>query len=123
MKIIEAIQQVDALKPNAYSSTHKIAWLSRLEAMVKKLVIDEYVGGENIHFEEFRRDTNVDTDLFMPAPFDAAYLYWLEAQIHYSNEDIDQYNGAMMLFNSVFNEYKAYYKRNHVAKGAGRFLF
>lgn len=123
MTIIEAIQQVDALKPNAYSSTQKVTWLSRLEAMVKKLVIDEYVGGEDIPFIEFHRDTDTGTPLFMTAPFDAAYLYWLEAQIHYANEDIDQYNGAMMLFNSVFNEYKAYYKRNHVTKGTGRFLF
>ena len=123
MKIDEAIQQVDVLKPNAYSVRQKIAWLSRLEAMVKRLVIDEYVGGEDIPFEEFKEDVDYKKELYMPAPFDAAYLYWLEAQIHYTNEDIDMYNGAMMLFNSVFSEFKAYYKRNHVAKGTGRFLF
>ena len=123
MTIFQACTQVDALKPNAYSQRQKIQWLSRLEAMVKRLVIDEYVGGENIPFEEFKENVDTGKELYMPAPFDAAYLYWLEAQIHYANEDIDQYNGAMMLFNSVFNEYKAYYKRNHVAKGTGRFLF
>ena len=123
MTIHEACIQVDALKPNAYNHGQKITWLSRLESMVKRLVIDEYVGGEDIPFEEFSRDVDTNKELFMPAPFDAAYLYWLEAQIHYTNEDIDMYNGAMMLFNSVFSEFKAYYKRNHVAKGTGRFLF
>ena len=123
MTIFQACTQVDALKPNAYSHRQKIQWLSRLEAMVKRLVIDEYVGGENIPFEEFKENVDTGKELYMPAPFDAAYLYWLEAQIHYSNEDIDMYNGTMMLFNSVFSEFKAYYKRNHVAKGTGRFLF
>ena len=33
MTIMEAIQQVDGLKPNAYSVRQKILWLSQLEAM------------------------------------------------------------------------------------------
>lgn len=123
MKVIEAIQQVDALNPNAYSVNQKIAWLSRLEAMVKRLVIDAYEGGEQIPFETLTYQTGMEKELFMPEPFDACYLHWLEAQIHYANEEADLYNGAMMLFNSMFSEFKAYYKRNHVAKGAGRFRF
>lgn len=123
MKIIEAISQIDDLKPNTYSMKQKILWLSNLESMVKRLVIDNHEGGEAIAFEGFTEDTDTATQLFMPAPFDMAYLYWLEAQIHYANEDIDMYNSAILMFNGTFSAFKADYTRNHTRKGTGRFRF
>ena len=123
MRIIDAINQINSLKPNTYSETQKILWLSQLESMVKRLVIDTHEGGEGISFVGFSEDVDTNTQLLMPAPFDVAYLYWLEAQIHYANEDIDMYNSAIMMFNSAFSEYRADYKRNHASKGFGRFRF
>ena len=123
MKIIEAINQINSLKPNTYSDTQKIQWLSQLESMVKRLVIDTHEGGEQIPFDGFAEDTDPVTVLFMPAPFDMAYLYWLEAKIHYANEDIDMYNSAILMFNAAFTGYKEDYHRNHAAKDHGRFRF
>lgn len=123
MKIIEAINQIDSLKPNTYSFKQKLFWLNQLEAMVKRLVIDTHEGGEEIPFEGITEETDTETVLFMPSPFDMAYIYWLEAQIHYANEDIDMYNSAIMMFNASFSKYKDDYKRNHVSKGTGRFRF
>lgn len=123
MKIIEAINQINSLKPNTYSDTQKIQWLSQLESMVKRLVIDAHEGGDKIPFDGFTENTDTATVLLMPAPFDMAYIYWLEAQIHYANEDIDMYNSAIMMFNTAFGEYKADYKRTHASKGYGRFRF
>jgi hypothetical protein len=123
MKICEAISQINSLKPNTYSDQQKIYWLNQLESMVKRLVIDTHEGGDQIAFDGFNENTSVETQLFMPSPFDMAYIYWLEAQIHYANEDIDMYNSAIMMFNATFSEYKADYKRNHATKGTGRFRF
>ena len=122
MTIMEAIQQVDALKPNAYSVRQKIQWLSQLESMVQSLVIDAHADGGD-PFTGFTDQTETDTRLRMAAPFDMAYLYWLEAQIHYANEDLDLYNRAITLFNGVYKEFKAAYKRSHRAKSFGRFRF
>lgn len=123
MKICEAISQINSLKPNTYSDKQKIYWLNQLESMVKRLVIDTHEGGDQIAFDGFNENTSVETQLFMPSPFDMAYIYWLEAQIHYANEDIDMYNSAILMFNATFSEYKADYKRNHATKGTGRFRF
>ena len=123
MKICEAISQINSLKPNTYSDKQKIYWLNQLESMVKRLVIDTHEGGDQIAFDGFNENTSMETQLFMPSPFDMAYIYWLEAQIHYANEDIDMYNSAIMMFNATFSEYKADYKRNHATKGTGRFRF
>ena len=70
--------------------------------------------------QTFPEDADTDTLLIMPLPFDAAYLYWLEAQIHYANEDIRQYNSAMQMFNTVFRAYKGDYGHKKIT---GRFLF
>lgn len=123
MKIIEAINQIDSLKPNAYSTKQKILWLSQLESMVKRQVIDAHQGGEDIVFDGFNENTDTNTVLLMPSPFDISYIYWLEAQIHYAYEDIDMYNAAIQMFNTSFSEFKADYKRHHAAKGGGRFRF
>ena len=123
MKIIEAINQIDNLKPNTFGNRQKILWLSQLEAIVKRQVIDAHEGGEKIPFDGFDETTDVNTVLMMEAPFDIAYIYWLEAQIHYAYEDIDMYNTAIMMFNSTFSEFKSDYKRHHAAKGRGRFRF
>jgi hypothetical protein len=122
MKINEAISQIDSLKPNAYSTKQKILWLSQLESIVQRQVIDAHEGAER-RFDGFTEETDTNTVLIMPAPFDMSYLYWLEAQIHYANEDIDMYNAAIQMFNTTFSEFKADYKRNHAAKSMGRFRF
>lgn len=115
MTIMEAISRVDALKPNTYSARQKMLWLSQLEALVCNQVSREFSG--------FTEDTEPETVLLMEAPFDGAYLYWLEAQIHYANEDIGMYNNAIALFTDAYRAFLADYHRNHGTAGTGRFRF
>ena len=53
MKISEAINQLDELKHNTYTQSNKVQWLSRLDAMVKKQIIDTHEGGEDIVSNNF----------------------------------------------------------------------
>lgn len=123
MKIIEAVNQTDSLKPNTFSTKQKILWLSQIDALVKRQVIDAHEGAESVHFSGYDETTDTQTVLIMQSPFDMSYLYWLEAQIHYANEDMDMYNAAMSMFNATYDAFKADYKRNHAAKSRGRFRF
>lgn len=123
MTALQVIQQVDGLRPNTYSTGQKILWIGRLEAMVKRLVIDAHKGGETVQIPAFSEEGDPERTLFLPDPFDVAYLYWLEAQIHYANEEIGLYNNAMGMFNTAFRAYQADYKRNHEARDTGRFRF
>lgn len=124
MTITEAITQVDTLKPNAYSTTDKISWLSRLDGMVKRLIIDTHEGGEDVIFSGYDSDTDMETELLVAAPFDDIYLRWLEAQIDYSNAELNKYNNSILMFNSAFDVFSNYYNRNHMpATGNKRFVF
>lgn len=124
MKIIEAINRLDALKHNTYGQSDKIEWLSRLDAMVKKIIIDTHKADEELIFDGYNDNTDLSTELLVPTPFDEVYLRWLEAQIDYHNGEYDKYNNSISLFNNAFNEYKAFYTQKHSPVRYGtRFLF
>ena len=177
MTIKDAITQVNELKKNTYSQSQKINWLSGLDYMVKRFVIDTHEGADkekaiteyiqanraaheeavveymkvnevsreeaeaNVEFQEIkykeakehieatRNDiffagyddsTDTSTELLVPAPFDEVYLRWLEAQIDYHNGEYDKYNNAIIMFNTVFEAYQAYYTRTHMPAMRGR---
>lgn len=124
MTIIEAINRLDSLKFNTYTEPEKIEWLSRLDGMVKKQIIDTHKGGEAVSFAGYTADTPHDTVLLVPAPYDDVYLRWMEAQIDYHNGEYDKYNNAIIMFNTAFQDYAAYYNQNHLPVSRGRrFLF
>ena len=116
MKIIEAINQIDSLKQNAYSQRDKVEWLSRLDAMVKKHILDTHEGDE-VTFTGYDDATELQTELLVPAPYDEVYLRWMEAQIDYYNGEYERYNNAIEMFNTAFNAYQNYYNRTHKPKG------
>ena len=124
MTILEAITKIDTLKYNTYSNEDKVDWLSRLDAMVKRLIIDTHEGGETVIFDGYTEMTDVDTVLLVPAPFDEVYLRWMEAQIDYHNGEYDKYNNAIIMYNTAFEAYASFYNRLHMPKGSGsRFVF
>jgi hypothetical protein len=124
MTINEAISKIDDLKSNVFSVADKISWLSRLDGMVKRLVLDNYEGGSDIEFTGYSEETDLHTELLVPFPFDSVYLYWLEAQIDYYTGELNKYNNSITMFHSAFETYKSDYNANHkpITKGK-RFLF
>ena len=124
MTIIEAINRLDTLKFNTYTQDDKVAWLSRADAMVKKLIIDTHEGSEDVDFTGYDADTPLDTVLLVPSPFDEVYLRWMEAQIDYYNGEYDKYNNAIIMYNTAFEAFQSYYNRTHMPVQKGRrFLF
>ena len=124
MKIIEAINGIDSLKHNTYTESDKVQWLSRLDNMVKKHIIDTHERVEDVIFYGYDESTDTSTELLVPAPYDEVYLRWMEAQIDYHNGEYKKYNNAIIMFNKAFEEYQAYYNRNHMPLSHGsRFVF
>ena len=117
MTIIEAITQIDNLKHNTYGPKDKVTWLSRLDAMVKRLIIDTHEGWDKVSFTGYDDSTDMAAELLIPEPFDEIYLRWLEAQIDYANGEIDKYNNAIEMFNTSWGSYRNYYNRTHMPAG------
>lgn len=117
MKIQDAISTLDSQKHNAYGRSDKIRWLSTLDSMVKRLIIDTHEGGDQIAFEPYTDDTDLNTVLLVEAPFDEVYLRWMEAQIDYTNGEYTKYNNSIDMFNTAYRAYENYYNRTHMPKG------
>ena len=113
MKIAEAI----ALKQNTFPFEEKVAWLSRLDHTIKKDIIDTHDGADAVTFQGYTPETDPDTELLAPTPFDEMYLHWMEAQIDYYNDELDRYNKSMQTFQTEYNGYARWYNRNHMPLG------
>jgi len=117
MTIIEAINRIDAIKPNGYDQTQKIKWLSTLDGIVKKEVIDIHEGGEEVTFTGYTDETALTTKLLIDHPYDEVYIRYLETQIDYANGEYAKYNNSSDVFNEVYASFTRYYTRTHMPKG------
>lgn len=117
MTLVEAISKIDNLKHNTFTHEDKVGWLSRLDELVKKEILDTHEDGGAEWFFGYDTDSDVETELLVPAPYDEMYLRWLEAQIDYGNGEYDRYNNSMEMFNTAYQGYANYYNRTHMPKG------
>ncbi len=120
MTIKEAISRLDALKYNTYTGEEKIEWLSRLDGMIKSQILDAHEGAGDVTFDGYDESTDPDTALLVQPPYDEVYLRWMEAQIDYHNGEYDRYNASILLFNTEYEAYSAWYLRTHLPKRGGR---
>lgn len=116
MTIIEAIERIDASKPNACTQEEKIAWLSELDGMIKRDIIDTHEDGEEIIFDGYTDETPVGTELIVGKPYDELYVHYLEAKIDYFNAEYTRYNNSSIKFSDAYSNYAKDYNRSHMPK-------
>ena len=114
MTIKEAINTINTLKPNNYTQTDKVRWLSTLDGVIKKEIIDTHEGGESIVFKGYDDKTSDATELLVPAPYDDLYIKWLESQIDYNNAEYGKYNNSTTAYNTAYSAFERYYNRQHL---------
>lgn len=123
MTIAEAIALVDRAKPNQYSDEDKIRWLSEIDGMIVRELIESHE--DSPLAEPFTGYTAADSDtqLIAPFPYDQLYRWWLESQIDLGNMEIGKYNNSRNLFNSAYLTYTDHYNRTHMPKQVSGFRF
>ena len=124
MKAGEAIALVDKLKPNKFSAEEKYRWLTDIDGMIVRELIEthEYSPLEG-GFAGYSPDTDAETELLVPAPYDILYRWYLESQIDLGNMEIGKYNNTKSLFNSAYLTFTDYWNRTHMPKSKGGFRF
>lgn len=123
MTISEALDRIDTLKPNSYSNSEKIKWISILDGIIYTEIICTHEGYEGIVFDGYTEETDSSTPLLVPAPYDDIYTFWLQAQIDYTNGEYNKYNNSMVAYDTSLDAYQKYYNKHHKPKSAGRFRF
>lgn len=113
MKLKEAIEEINSLKSNQYSDADKIRWLSELDTTVKHELFDRY--GIECSFTGYTED-DCDTELLIPDPYKAAYIYWLESKIDYWNGEYARFNNSIVMYNTAYANYSGWFTANHRRK-------
>lgn len=118
MTIGKAIARADELMPNAIPQNIKIDWLSNLDSTIVIEVIRTHEGDEEYEsFAGYDENTDVDTELIVPAPYSEMYPIWLCAKIDFTNGEFDRYGNVVAQFNSILRDFADHYNRTHEPKG------
>lgn len=112
MKISEALERIDASKPNTFESGEKIEWLARLDARIhSEIIMTHEHKPEDENFTAYSAATDGNTELLAEYPYDNLYIYYLESQIDYYNGEMAKYNNSAAMFNNAYAEYANYINR------------
>lgn len=106
----KVIEKVDGRRPNAYDEETKLSWISNLDGMVKRLVIQDRC------IRPYKYPEDMDKELLVPFPFDDLYELYVESMIDYYNREYANYNNSAMMFETKFTEFKKDYIRKHPAR-------
>jgi hypothetical protein len=124
MTASEAVAFVDKMKPNRFSPEEKYRWLTDIDGMIVRELIDAHedspLTGE---FKGYIYGKDDDVELIVPAPYDSLYRWYLESQIDLGNMEIGKYNNTKNLFNQQYLAYTDHYNRTHMPKNKGGFKF
>ena len=111
MTIQEAIGRLDSLMHNTYSDHQKTIWLSEVDGQIQNQLVLTHEGGIEVPLPY--KDTDAHRQLLAPHPYDAMYLHYLQAQMHYHNGEFDRYNNAIAMFQAAFDDYSGHFHRTH----------
>ena len=112
MTIDQAIARVDDLRDNTMATDIKIAWLQMVDQQVYEEIIKGREGADAVTLPDYT-DNNGERVLLVPPPYDMLYVYRLEAEICYKNQEIDRQANALTRYNELMDAFAKKYAREH----------
>jgi hypothetical protein len=112
MTINEAIARVDDLRDNTMAPNIKIAWLQMVDQQVYHEIIKGRVGADAVTLPDYT-EKDGERVLLVPPPYDMLYVYRLEAEICYKNQEIDRQANALTRYNELMDAFAKQYAREH----------
>ena len=102
MKIQEAINWADEMKPNAFTSNAKLAWLNALEGRIAADVF--LMAPAEIAVLRYTEE-DMEAELLVAPPHDDIYTLWLQAKIDEANGEYNKYVNSMQIYNEHFGNF------------------
>lgn len=110
MTVMTSIQVADQLAPNRLDETLKRRWLGDLEGMVRVELLGE--SPESLTQFTVNGVLPIGASLKVPYPYDRLYWLYLVAMVEQAQGDTNRYAGAAAMFNTAYNSYAKWLKRN-----------
>lgn len=103
MKLREAIERVDEIKPNAFSSAVKTDWINALEGRIAADVL--LLAPAEVKQLRYTYPEDQNTELLIDPPHDDIYTLWLAAKIDEANGEYNKYQNTMQIYNEHFGDF------------------
>ena len=120
MTIKECIDLVDAQKPNQYSISEKVMWLTFLDKIIINEVLKTHEGydGRYDDFVGYSED-DLTASLIVESPYDQLYPAYLKMKIDGENGEQARYNNSVASYNAYMLEFRKNYNKTHMPLGNG----
>ena len=112
MTIKQALEELEYLHGTAVKADTATAWLSRLDGLVNS----QLHFGRSLYRQDFSgyaADTDPDTGLLVPAPYDGIYGAYLARQLYDALGEIPRCNNAAAQYNAALGAYMDYLTRRY----------
>ena len=126
MTIREAIDNIDANKPNQYSESDKVTWLSSLDYSIYHDILLTH----QFPFWKKKEDIvsyspytieDMDKKLIVPFPFDKLYPAYISMKIDEMNQETQRYNVSATMFNAYYDDYAKHINKTRRPLGRNAF--
>lgn len=105
MTIGMAIETLDALVYNQIEESVKVRWLSELDGVVHREILQTHAETAGRDFSGYDGSTDMGTPLLVPPPYDRVYEWYLEMQVFDTLGEITRYNNAARKYNTALLAY------------------
>ena len=133
MTIIQAVNEVDNLKPNMYELSDKIKWLSRLDRRIFEQILlthelsedekEPYLNDDGELVFEGYDENDQDKELIVHEPYDELYTHWLSAQIDWNNREFIGFNSSNAMFEATYGAFRNAFNQTHMPKGRKKIYY
>jgi len=115
MTIAAAMDRVQRMKPSRYTPRDMMGWLDELDGRIWREIILTHEGKDpEADYEGYDQETNPETILLVPYPYDGLYEHWMACKIDQGNMELGKYENDRILFNNAFEEYANWYNAHHM---------
>ena len=107
MTVYECVSYVDEVKPNAFPTNAKIAWLGQLEGRIAaEIFLMAPAELKRFHYRSASEDGS--KELLVDPPYDDIYSAYLTAKVDSKNGEYNKLSTAAQAFNRLWDEFSAW---------------
>lgn len=120
MTVGELIERIIILRGRQYDEDIMVGWLNEIEGQVVDDVVNRAEGYDMV-FRPLSYAQDTERQLTIPDRFQDVYINYMLSKIDYHNQETERYNNDVVMYNSAYDAYAAWFRREHRPKRGAMF--
>lgn len=115
MRLNDLLEKITVLRGQQYGTDMIMGWVNEIEGQVIDEIINQ-AEGFDIEFKPLDYQIDSEKQLSIPDRFQDVYINYLLSKIDFHNEETERYNNDVIMYNSAYDAFSAWFRRQHRAK-------